>query len=242
MSRSPASQRRDKRLLRGDHTRGRILRRAMDIASLEGLEGLTIGRLATELEVSKSGLFAHFGSKEELRLAVVSSAVELFVAQVIEPAWNEPPGLPRLIRLCDNWLGYSERRVFPGGCFLYSVGAEYDARPGRVRDAIATAKRDWLALYRHTIRDAQQLGELRADVDPVRLAFELDALVNAANSAALLLDDADAYDMARTSIRTLLRTLATDPARVPAVTPDAPVPANANPCQVPMTPTKGSGS
>jgi AcrR family transcriptional regulator len=201
----------DGRLQRGDHTRGRILKRAMDIASLEGLDGLTIGRLATELEVSKSGLFAHFGSKEELRLAVVSSAVELFIAQVIEPAWSEPPGLPRLTRLCDNWLDYSERRVFPGGCFLYSVGAEYDARPGQVRDAIAKAKREWLALYRQTIRDAQQLGHLRADVDPGRLAFELDALVNAANSAALLLDDQGAYDLARTSIRTHLRTLATDP-------------------------------
>jgi BetI-type transcriptional repressor, C-terminal len=91
------------------------------------------------------------------------------------------------------------------------VGAEYDARPGRVRDAIATAKREWLALHRQTIRDAQQLGQLRADVDPVRLAFELDALVNGANSAALLLDDEGAYDLARTSIRALLRTLAIDP-------------------------------
>jgi AcrR family transcriptional regulator len=204
-----------RRPARGDHTRGRILRHAMDIASLEGLEGLTIGRLATELEVSKSGLFAHFGSKEQLRLAVVSSAVELFVTRVVAPSMTEAPGLPRLMRFCENWLDYSERRVFPGGCFLYSVGAEYDARPGQVRDALAKAKRDWLALYEQTIQDAQRLGELATGADPRQLTFELDALVNAANSAALLLDDEHAYDRARTAIRARLDGLTLRAAPVP---------------------------
>ncbi|MFD0689925.1 TetR/AcrR family transcriptional regulator [Actinomadura fibrosa] len=213
-----AGRDRDERPGRGDRTRARILRHAMDIASLEGLEGLTIGRLAGELKVSKSGLFAHFGSKEELRLAVVSAAVELFVAQVVRPSMATAPGLPRLLALCENWLGYSERRVFPGGCFLYSVGAEYDARPGRVRDALAASKRDWMALYEQTIRDAQRLGELDPGVDPRQLAFELDALVNAANSAALLLDDEHAYDRALSAIRARL-----DGAAVPgAPAPPAP--------------------
>jgi AcrR family transcriptional regulator len=205
---------RDGRLMRGEQTRRRILQHAMDIASLDGLEGLSIGRLATELKVSKSGLFAHFGSKEELQLAVVGSAVDLFVAEVIEPAMDEPPGLPRLLKLCDEWLDYVARRVFPGGCFFYAAGAEFDCRPGRVRDALAAVKRDWVGLYRRTVRDAQQLGEIHGDVDPTQIAFELDAMVGAANSAALLLDDDDAYAMARTAIRARLRAVATDPAAV----------------------------
>lgn len=206
----------DGRIVRGEQTRRRILQHAMDIASLEGLEGLSIGRLAGELRVSKSGLFAHFGSKEELQLAVVGSAVDLFATEVIEPALDEAPGLPRLLKLCDGWLDYSARRVFPGGCFFYAAGAEFDCRPGRVRDALAAAKRDWVRLYRRTVRDAQQLGEVRGDVDPVQVAFELDALVGAANSAALLLDDQDSYDMARRAIRERLRAVATDPAAVSA--------------------------
>lgn len=211
----PGRAERDGRLVRGEQTRRRILQHAMDIASLDGLEGLSIGRLATELKVSKSGLFAHFGSKEELQLAVVRSAVTLFAAEVIEPAMDEPPGLPRLLKLCDGWLDYSARRVFPGGCFFYAAGAEFDCRPGRVRDALAEAKRDWVGLYRRTVRDAQQLGEVRGDIDAVQIAFELDALVGAANSAALLLDDERSYDMARTAIRDRLRAVATDSATVP---------------------------
>jgi hypothetical protein len=153
---------------------------------------------------------------------VVRSAIELFVPQVIEPALAHPPGLPRLLRLCEGWLDYSERRVFPGGCFFYSVGAEFDARPGRVRDALADAKRDWLDLYRRTIRDAQQLHQLHPDVDPARLAFELDALATAANSAALLLNDEGAYELARGSIRARLLDLATDPSSLSDLTREEP--------------------
>ncbi|KAB2342458.1 TetR/AcrR family transcriptional regulator [Actinomadura rudentiformis] len=199
----------DGRLVRGDHTRRRILSRAMDIASLEGLEALSIGRLATELKVSKSGVFAHFGSKEELQLAVIRAAKAVFASRVVEPAFAEAPGRRRLEALCDGWLTYSERRVFPGGCFFFSVGAEFDARPGRVRDALADARREWLALYAQTIRDAQQLGELDDSVNPAQLAFELDAFATAANSAALLLDDSTAYARSRCAIRTRLAALKT---------------------------------
>ncbi|WP_245651917.1 TetR/AcrR family transcriptional regulator [Streptosporangium amethystogenes] len=202
-------------MVRGDQTRQRILDRAMAIASQDGLEGLSIGRLATDLGVSKSGLFSHFGSKEELQVAVVRAAEEVFTHEVVKPALRTTPGLPRLVELCRGWLDYSERRVFPGGCFFYAAGAEFDARPGRIRDLLARARRDWLRLYEQTVRDAQQLGQLDTDVEPAQLAFELDALATAANSAALLLDDALAYQRSRAGIRTRLRALATRPEEVP---------------------------
>lgn len=128
---------------RDDRARHAILRRAADIASEDGLEGLSIGRLAADLGVSKSGLFGYFGSKEELQLATIRIAASVYLDEVIQPALAVPPGLGRVRRLCDNWLSYSERRVFPGGCFFFTVTAEFDARPGRVRDAVAAAGLDW---------------------------------------------------------------------------------------------------
>jgi AcrR family transcriptional regulator len=201
----------DGRLLRGDQTRRAILRHAVDVASVDGLEGLSIGRLAGELRVSKSGLFAHFGSKEELQLATVRAAVEIFVERVVRPAEQEPPGLRRVWRLCEAWLEYASDPVFPGGCFFYSTAAEFDARPGRVRDAIARARRDWLRLNETAVDEARQLGELHADVVPAQLAFELDAFTRAANAHALLHDDPSAYGRARTAVLTRLRAAATDP-------------------------------
>lgn len=205
----------DRRVVRGDQTRQRILDHAMAIASLDGLEGLSIGRLATDLGVSKSGLFAHFGSKEELQAAVIAAARGVFSREVVRPAFQEAPGLPRLLRLCLGWLEYSEKRVFPGGCFFYAAGAEFDARPGRIRDLLADARRDWLGLCRQTARDARQLGRLREDVDLDQLVFELDALATAANSAALLLDDASAYQRSRAGILSRLRASATRPEDIP---------------------------
>ncbi|MEO5877725.1 MAG: TetR/AcrR family transcriptional regulator, partial [Streptosporangiaceae bacterium] len=133
----------DGRLLRGEQTRRLILDRAMNIASAEGLDGLSIGRLSAELKISKSGLFTHFGSKEELQLATVRAAREVFVAVVIDPVRTAAPGLTRVRALLESWLGYSQQRYFPGGCFLFEVSAEFDARPGRVRDEIAHALDDW---------------------------------------------------------------------------------------------------
>jgi AcrR family transcriptional regulator len=187
----------DGRRARGAATHEEILTAAMGLASVEGLEQLSTGRLATLLGVSKSGVFAHFGSKERLQLAVISAAVEVFTGEVVAPALATPPGMRRLRRLVDGWLDYAQRRVFPGGCFFFAAGAEFDARPGAVRTALAAARRDWLRLYVQTIRDAQQLGELGTDTDPEQLAFELDAFGAAANAAGLLLDDAAAYRRAR---------------------------------------------
>ena len=185
----------DGRLLRGEQTRRAILERAAEIATIEGLEGLSIGRLAAELQVSKSGVFAHFGSKEELQLATVDRARDVFVEQVIAPA-RELKGLARLRAMCDNRLAYQRARIFPGGCFFYSAEMEYSGRPGRVHDAIVTSKAEWSALLERTIEKARDAGELRADVDVKQLAFELDAFVAAANAATLMGGDETAIDRA----------------------------------------------
>ena len=204
----------DGRVLRGEQTRATVLARAMAIASVEGLEGLSIGRLAGELEVSKSGVFARFGSKEELQLATVEAAREIFVDQVVRPALETPPGLERLWRLCSGWLAYSRGRVFPGGCFFFSAAAEYDARPGRVRDAVAAALATWTALLERAAEDARQLGELQSTCDARQLAFELDAMGAAANVRSVLHDDDAAYDLATTGVLERLRALATDPSSI----------------------------
>jgi AcrR family transcriptional regulator len=197
----------DGRLLRGEQTRRAILERAAEIATIEGLEGLSIGRLAAELQVSKSGVFAHFGSKEELQLATVDRARDVFVEQVIAPA-REHKGLDRLRAMCDNRLAYQRARVFPGGCFFYSAEMEYSGRPGRVRDAIAASKEEWSALLQRTIEKARDAGELRADVDVKQLAFELDAFVAAANAATLMGGDETAFDRAERAMQARLDAVA----------------------------------
>ncbi|MFX0577946.1 TetR/AcrR family transcriptional regulator [Nocardia nepalensis] len=202
----------DKRVLRGLQSRQLILDRAMNIASVEGLESLSVRRLATELEVSKSGVFAQFGSKEELQLATVRAAIDVFAARVVRPARKTPAGIRRVRALSQSWMHYARLPVFEGGCFFMSAAPEFDARPGRVRDAIASGRRDWHTLYTSTIAEAQALGEIRADIDPADLAFELDALARIAAEDALLLDDDHRYDRADAIILSRLRAAATDPA------------------------------
>ncbi|MFD1147021.1 TetR/AcrR family transcriptional regulator [Saccharothrix hoggarensis] len=188
----------DGRVERGEQTRRQILRRAAEIASVEGLEGLSIGRLAAELEISKSGVFAHFGSKEELQLSTVRAAAKIFVTLVLEPAQALPPGLARLERLLDGWLAYSENRTFPGGCFFYAVQAEFDARHGRVRDAIADYGRRWNEVVRDTVAEVSGVD------DPEQLTFELIAFLEMANAQSVLHDDPAAYRRARVAVRNRL--------------------------------------
>ncbi|WP_290049843.1 TetR/AcrR family transcriptional regulator [Amycolatopsis solani] len=192
----------DGRLARGDATRRLVLRRAVAVASVDGLEGLSLGRLATELELSKSGVFALFGSKEELQLATIEAALDIFRSHVVTPASAVSPGLPRLRAICENWLEYSEKRVFPGGCFFFNVGAEFDARPGRVHDAVASASGSFAAFIRETCIDAVSLGHLTADAEV--LAFELHALGRAANADAVLNGGPTPYTLARRAIRARL--------------------------------------
>jgi AcrR family transcriptional regulator len=172
----------DGRRERGRRTRASILATAVDIASVEGLEGLTIGRLATELGMSKSGLFAHFGSKEELQLATIGAARDVFIEEVVHPVRTAGRGLPRLRALLEAHLAYLRRNVFQGGCFFGAARMEFDSRPpGPVRDAIAQQTDDWLALLAARVHAAQEAGHLDPDIEPEQLAFELDALQAAAN-------------------------------------------------------------
>ncbi|WP_024936254.1 TetR/AcrR family transcriptional regulator [Actinomadura welshii] len=199
----------DGRLLKGAQTRRVILCRAADIASAEGLEGLSIGRLATELGISKSGVFTHFGSKEELQLATVGKAVEVFREHVVEPALSAPAGLGRVRALLDAWQRYQREPVFPGGCFFHSTMAEFDARPGRVRDAIAASQRDWGAFLERCLREARDLGEIDASTDVPQLAFELEAVCRTGAAHALLYDDTSLFDRATRAMTTRLEAVVT---------------------------------
>lgn len=193
----------------GARTRQAILEAAVDIASEEGLEGLTIGRLAAELSMSKSGLFAHFGSKEGLQLATVEAARDVFVREVIRPAFEAPKGLARLWSLCDVWLEYVRREVFRGGCFFAAAAAEFDGRPGAVRDRVAAIMKEWLAVLGRSVAEAQSEGQLDPSAEAAQLAFELNALEMGANWAYQLHGDRQAFARARTAVLERLRRLAT---------------------------------
>jgi len=175
--------------MKGARTKQGILDRAVDIASVEGLEGLTIGRLADELEMSKSGLFAHFGSKEELQLATVEAARQRFVDSMFRPALKAPRGYPRLLAICRAWLAYIKRGVFPGGCFFAAASFEFDGRPGPIRDAIVEVMDIWLDALEKAIRMAKEEGHLDRDVDVKQLAFELNAIFFGANFSYQMRDD-----------------------------------------------------
>jgi len=185
-------------------TRAEVTRAAVDRASVNGLEGLTIGSLATEVEMRKSSVFSLFGSKEELQLAALEAAIEQFKEEVWGLVSDEHPGLPRLLALCESWLSYHEREVMPGGCFLTTATIEYDARPGPLRDAVAATMRRWLATLEREAAVAIEAGELPADTDPADLAFELNALAAAASYGFQLSRDRSVFDRARRSMRRAL--------------------------------------
>ena len=197
------------RRAQGERTRKAILEAAVHIASAEGLEGLTIGRLALELSMSKSGLFAHFGSKEDLQVATVEAARAIFIREVIKPAFETAQGLLRLWKLCDIWLSYVQSGVFRGGCFFAAAAAEFDSRPGPVRDRIAEIMKEWLATLRTTIIDAQNAGQLLKDIDATQLAFEFNSLELGANWAFQLYGDKKAFTRAREAMRQSLIRYAT---------------------------------
>jgi len=181
-------------------TRRDILQVAVDIASADGLEGLSIGRLATELEMSKTGIFSHFGSKEQLQLATVEAAKEIFLEQVAQPPLKNPQGVLRLKAMLEHWLGYVERIVFRGGCFFAAASAEFDSRPGRVRNRIAELTKAWMLALQEEIRLAQRQKEISDSVNPEQLAFELHAYVQEANWAFKLFNDKSAFLLARRAI------------------------------------------
>ncbi|HEV7769789.1 MAG TPA: TetR/AcrR family transcriptional regulator [Solirubrobacterales bacterium] len=180
---------------KGAETRAAILERAVDLASVEGLEGLTIGRLAAELKMSKSGLFAHFGSKQELQLATVEAAAQRFREVVVEPARRLPDGAPRLRAMAEGYLDHID--LYSGGCFWGATSAEYDDRPGPVRDAIAAALDAW-------VTGLERQAEIAGHTDPDRFAFEVYAVVMGANSRFRLSGDRRVLEQARAVLARLV--------------------------------------
>ncbi|MEU0737892.1 TetR/AcrR family transcriptional regulator [Streptomyces sp. NPDC006134] len=185
----------DKRLLRGARTRGIVLRRAVDLASLEGLDHLSFGRLAGDTGLSKAGIQTLFRTKEALQLATVGFAREMFVDAVVRPAASAPRGLRRLSALLDRWAEYAEAPLFAGGCFWAANLAGFDSKAGPVRDALFRDQREWRETLASELRYAVAAGEIAAlDIDLA--AFQIDALLSAANTALRTGDD-DVVDKVR---------------------------------------------
>ncbi|MFI5860385.1 TetR/AcrR family transcriptional regulator [Streptomyces sp. NPDC051546] len=210
----------DGRVERGNQTRRTVLERTMSIASVDGLEGLSLGKIATDLGLSKSGVFALFGSKEELQLATVQAARAVFVDRVVRPVRDEPAGVAKAWRLCESWLAYSGRRVFPGGCFFYSASAEFDSRPGPVRDEIARIRGDWTRYLVRLLDEARLAGGFRepAGVDGEaveQLAFEIMAMMELANAHSVLHEETTSYDRAARGILARLRAVTAAPEELP---------------------------
>jgi AcrR family transcriptional regulator len=178
---------------------------AADLASVEGLEGLSLGRLAAELEMSKSGLYAHFRSKEELQLAAIDAAAGLFAEALESRAQAEPdPGAARARALVEGWLDYLEGETFSGGCFFLAAAAEFDDRPGPVRDRLVELTRAWATLIEDSLAAARKAGAAADDLDPAQTTFEVLAFLGEANRTYGLLDDGEAFDRARRAITAVL--------------------------------------
>jgi AcrR family transcriptional regulator len=191
-SRAPRHPRAD-----GERTRAAILHAAASLATVEGLEGLSIGHLAAAIGMSKSGLYAHFGSKQELQLATVEEAERILDAEVIQPALAAEPGRAQLAAACEAYFGYVQRRVFPGGCFFAAAALEMGSRPGPVKDKVAAIQSGFTALLASFAATALEQHELPASELPDRLAFELHAILLAADTKFVLNDDPAALDLAR---------------------------------------------
>ena len=177
------------------------MREAVSLATLDGLEGLSIGNLAGALDMSKSGVYAHFGSKQELQLATVDEAEQIFQAEVIDPALAAEPGLAQLVAVCDAFFDYLLRRTFPGGCFFAGAVLEMGARPGPVKERVAAFQGGFTALIRQLVVAAVERRELPADENPDALTFELNGIILAANSSFVLHEDPAVLDMARAVVR-----------------------------------------
>ena len=185
----------------GERRREAILRQAVSLATVEGLEGLSIGNLADGLGMSKSGVYAHFGSKQDLQLATVDQAERVFRSEVIEPALAAAPGLGQLLAVCDAYLDHLARRTFPGGCFFAGAVLEMGTRPGPVKERVAACQSSLTALIQGFVVTAIDQEELAADEDPEALTFELNGIILAANSSFVLRDDPHVLELPRRLVR-----------------------------------------
>ena len=189
----------------GDRSRARVLEHAAALATLEGLDGVSIARIAAATGMPKSSVYVLFGSKQELQLATIDAARANFIRHVVTPVITmTPPGRHRLRRLCDSYLDYVEQRIFPGGCFFVTASAEMGGRHGPVRERVALYQRQWHQLLSQTSRQAQTAHELPPGTDPDQLAFELGALLAGSNIAAVLHDDNTLIDRARQAVHAQL--------------------------------------
>ena len=213
----------DGRRARGDASRRIVLKSATDLASVDGLDGLTIGRLADASGLSKSGIATLFRGKEGLQLATIEAARRIFVTRIVEPARGEPRGVRRLAALLRNALGYSRDRVFRGGCFFAAAAADVDSKPGPVRDAVRTALVDWYDYLQAQVVAAIRAGELAVDEGEAEaLAFQLAALNEQANARSLLLRDDRPYIVAAAAMIGALRAAGAAPEQIAALRMDAP--------------------
>lgn len=193
-----------KRRSDGEQTHQAILETAMDIASVEGLSALTIGRLANEVGISKSGLYAHFGSKEQLQIETVQAAGEVWQREVLLPGLEGATALDRLRGVPEAFFSYVERAVFPGGCLFAALLAEFDAQTGPIHDLLVRGMRAYLELLENLATDAQAEGDLRSDVDPAQLAFEIEGALHFANYMYVLTGEAEALDRGRAAVARLV--------------------------------------
>ncbi len=190
--------------VKGTLTRQAILEEALQLASVVGLDGLTIGTLAKRLDLSKSGLFAHFGSKEALQKAIVETGSEQFIAIVVQPALATPSPVESLRKLFDAWLEWSTEQM-AGGCLFVTAAVEFDDRPGPIRDQVVAIQRRWLDLIADRARRAAASGELRSDLDPEQFAYDFGSILLGFNQARRLLRDPKAETRARRAFERLLR-------------------------------------
>jgi AcrR family transcriptional regulator len=208
----------DRRRVRGDESRRSVLAHAVQSATVDGLEGLTIGRLADASGHSKSGIATLFGSKEQLQLAAVAAARDVFIDTVTTPARARTPrGLVRVCALLTDWLAYSQDRVFRGGCFFAAASVEFAAKPGAVRDAVVAADQEWEDYLTVSLEYAMAANELPLLDDARQLTFEIVSLLESANTRSLLHESVEPYERARAALRSRLIALGGDPDLVAAV-------------------------
>ena len=191
-------------LSKGTETRNAILDCALSEASRIGLGGLSIGRLAQMLDMSKSGLFAHFESKENLQKAVLQSARDRFIVRVIAPALREPRGEPRVRAMFDRWLEWSRAPFLEGGCIFCSASTELGAQPGPLKDCLLSAQRDWLGVLSEVARVSIREGHFRSDVDPEQFGWDFHAVTLAYHYFSRLMRDPEAENRARSSFENLI--------------------------------------
>ncbi|BAZ68707.1 MAG: TetR/AcrR family transcriptional regulator [Pelatocladus maniniholoensis HA4357-MV3] len=193
---------------KGQASRATILLTAAKLATIKGLNGLSLGTLAAEVGMSKSGLYAHFKDKEELELATIETAAIIFESEVLQPAMQAHAGTERLKAVANSFLSHLERKVFPGGCFFAAVAAELDTRPGAARDRVVEVLDKWFSLLKQCILDAQVLSEIDPNADVAQTVFEIEAMLLAANSLFVMRNDPIYLTQARRGIENVLARLA----------------------------------